>query len=234
MEKTRIGFADAGVTGVEYTENRKLTASPKERRYAATYVSQNSCPTTCMLRNNGCYAEGGPTGIITKRLTNGSDANSLELAQREAAIIDAMSGKYPLRLHIVGDCVTNEAAQIVSAAADRYRAKHGMAVHTYTHGWRMVERASWGAVSVLASCETVADVELAKSKGYATAIVVDASKPIPVKAIVCPVATGKLADCHSCKLCSKSELLSRTGVSIALPIHGHRTKHVAKMLDMVN
>jgi hypothetical protein len=78
-----------------------------------------------------------------------------------------------MRLHTVGDCRTDEAAKIVAAAAERYMDAGGGPVWTYTHAWRLVDRASWGRVSVLASCETPEQVELARARGYATAIVVD-------------------------------------------------------------
>jgi hypothetical protein len=89
----------------------------------------------------------------------------------------------PLRLHTVGDCRTDEAARIVAAAAERYMDAGGGPVWTYTHAWRLVDRASWGRVSVLASCETPEQVELARARGYATAIVVDEFDRPPLRAL---------------------------------------------------
>jgi hypothetical protein len=159
--------------GVNATQNLKLGNA------ATTYVEQRSCPDGCVFRNGGgCYAEHGRVGMITARLNRAAaanpDATPEDIARDEAAEIDGfnVARNRPLRLHTVGDCKTDEAAAIVAAAADRYRARGGGPVWTYTHAWRDVERESWAEVNVLASCETAADVDAAHARGYATAIVV--------------------------------------------------------------
>jgi hypothetical protein len=101
---------------------------------------------------------------------------ALQVAVQEAHAIDSMSvvAGRPMRLHTVGDCSSSAAAQIVGAACERYMERGGGQVWSYTHAWRVVHRASWGRVSVFASCETQADVALARERGYAPSIVVDA------------------------------------------------------------
>jgi len=155
---------------------------------ATTYAAQASCPSSCAFFNGGgCYAENGRiyTGV-TKPLNGAAAiaaATPVDVALEEAAAIDALAevayeisgirhGR-PMRLHTVGDCRTDEAARIVAAAAERYMERGGGPVWTYTHAWRLVDRESWGRVSVLASCETAEQVELARARGYATSIVVD-------------------------------------------------------------
>src|SRR5579871_4292396 len=129
-----------------------ITANSKLGPVSSTSVAQISCPDTCPLRARGCYAESGPQGLITRRL-NRTTADVLAVAYEEAAAIDALPADRPLRLHVVGDASIDAAAQIVSAAADRYRDRGGMPAWTYTHGWRSAARSAWGRVSVLASCE---------------------------------------------------------------------------------
>lgn len=169
-------------------------------RAGTTYVEQRSCPTDCVFFDGGgCYAEDGPVGkFITAPLNRAAllestgitestgvtdsldslDSLDVRIAKAEADAIDALPDHeikgLPLRLHTVGDCATDEAARIVAAAAERYRARGGGPVWTYTHAWRIVCREAWGqSVSVLASCETGEDVFLAHSRGYATAMVVE-------------------------------------------------------------
>jgi hypothetical protein len=151
---------------------------------ATTYAAQASCPSSCAFFNGGgCYAEAGHVYRSTTRVLNlVADAAALtpvDVALEEAAAIGELvedfwkiSGR-PMRLHTVGDCRTDEAARIVAAAAERYMDAGGGPVWSYTHAWRIVDRASWGRVSVLASCESAEQVELARARGYATAIVVD-------------------------------------------------------------
>jgi hypothetical protein len=147
---------------------------------ATTYAEQRSCPSDCVFFDGGgCYAEEGPLGkFVTAPLNRAAqavEAGPVEIAQAEADAIDDLSvvPGLPLRLHTVGDCATDEAACIVAAAAERYMERGGGPVWTYTHAWRVVARESWGTVSVLASCETGDDVRVARSRGYATAMVVE-------------------------------------------------------------
>lgn len=194
---------------VHRSEDSKLTTDPKNRPIAVTYAAQQSCPLTCPFRGNGCYAETGHTLITTRRVNGaGAELTPEAIALEEAWAIRALPAGWPLRLHVVGDCSTDKAAQIVSEAADEYRARVGSPVWTYTHAWRDVERASWGNVSVLASCETAEDVKDAVARGYATAIVVTDRDSIPAdlggtKPFLCPQQTGARPDCASCMVCAK-------------------------------
>lgn len=160
-----------------------LSGNAKIGECATTYAAQVSCPTSCAFYNGGgCYAENGriytsATGPLNEAARD-QRATAIDVAKQEAAAIDRLPvlkcDDRPMRLHTVGDCRTDEAAQIVAAAAARYRARGGGPVWTYTHAWRLVDRASWGSVSVLASCETPEQVELARGRGYAPSIVVEA------------------------------------------------------------
>ena len=131
---------------------------------------------------------------MTARLNQGK-GDHIDAAQQEAELIRGLSGERTLRLHVVGDCKDRVAAT-VSKAAEEYRAKQGQLVWTYTRAWEQVPRASWGSVSVLASCETPAQVRRARRRGYATAIVVGefaqptAYKKSGVKIVPCPQETA--------------------------------------------
>jgi hypothetical protein len=134
-------------------------------------------------------------------------------------------------LHVVGDSRTNAAAQIVAGASAEYSARHGQPVWAYTHAWRDVDRSSWGAVSVLASCETEQDVRDATARGYATALVWDTARPLPatvgdLKAWQCPQQTGARPDCARCQACTHdTALLGRATVIFA--IHGNKKRAAA-------
>lgn len=205
------------------TENGKLGDA------STTYVAQQSCPDSCTFLKAGCYAERGFVGMHLTRMLNvaGGGRGPLEVAEAEAEAIDKMATVVdrPLRLHTVGDCSTNETARIVSAAAERYTDRGGGLVWTYTHAWRDVERESWGRVSVLASCETRADVEAAAARGYATAIVVDDFRGQAryehdgIDLLPCPEMTRKVP-CSECRLCFDDVALRERGYSIGFQIHG--------------
>jgi hypothetical protein len=208
---------------------------------ATTYSAQTSCPASCpFFAGGGCYAEQGRLGkTITAPLNEAAaavDHTPLDVALAEAAAIDGLvvSPGRPLRLHTVGDCASDEAARTVAAAAARYRERGGGPVWTYTHAWRDVARESWGEVSVLASCETAADVAAARARGYATELTVDhfedarrhkltASEGGPSQAGVdvlpCPEQT-RGRTCSECRLCFDDRALYERDYSIALSLHG--------------
>lgn len=207
-----------------HSQNRKIGNA------AVTYAAQGSCPSTCPFLNAGCYAEGATLGVLTRRLNRGSaGASTFDIASSEAAAIDELEPAFqgqPMRLHSVGDCSTDMAAQMIGHAARRWLERGGGVVWTYTHAWREVARRSWKSISVLASCETPADVKLARLRGYATAIVVerfptdkrytDGEKG---EIIPCPAQTRDVP-CTDCGLCFNADRLLEQKVSIGFQIHG--------------
>lgn len=235
------------------------SANAKIGDAATTYVEQRSCPSSCRFRaGGGCYAEEGAVGkfvtgpLNAAALTVDGVLAPLLAALSEAEAIDGLDVEEgrPLRLHTVGDCSSDLAARVVAAACARYLQRGGGPVWTYTHAWREVDRASWGAVSVLASCETGEDIRAAQARGYATAIVVDefpserryelseAGRSYPVSALggdadAAPVSTMPASlsvvpcpqqtrgvTCTDCRLCFDDRARSHAGVSVGFAIHG--------------
>jgi hypothetical protein len=222
------------VLAVETCENSKLGA------VSATWVSQASCPHDCKLFHEGCYAEVGRAGFVTRRLNSSRVRGALRLAQLEARAIDRLTGDRLLRLHVVGDARTDAAAAELAAAAKRYErrgmlARRGRKVWTYTHAWRKVARASWGAVSVLASCETPADAAAALAKGYAAALVVPAFEQeaaydlAGVKVLPCPNQTRGVR-CRDCGLCLDADRLHARGLVIGFAAHSQGAGAVRQTL----
>jgi hypothetical protein len=97
---------------VEVSANRKLGP------VAATFVSQVSCPEYCPWYDGGkwvspCYANNGFQGFMTARLNQGT-GDHLDAAREEAELIRGLSSERTLRLHVVGDCKDQFAAETVS------------------------------------------------------------------------------------------------------------------------
>ncbi len=205
---------------------------------SATYVSQASCPTTCKFQGSGCYAESGMTAFTTRRLNESHLTDANEIAHAEALEIAKLTGRYPLRVHVVGDARTDNAARILSIAMSKHQQKHGMPAWTYTHAWRTVRRTSWGNANVQASCETAEDVVHANYRGYATALVVDRFESDKAyttadgsKIIPCPQQTGRAKTCDDCRLCMNGlESRRAKGVSIGFAVHGGQHKLAASAL----
>lgn len=111
--------------------------------------------------------------------------------------------------------------------------------HTgYTHQWRnpavRLQR------FVMASCETEADVVLAKSLGYRTFRVRLASQPVRADEIICPASAeaGKRRTCETCKACHGAG----SGRNVVIIAHGSPfanhykermyAEHVSKRLSL--
>jgi hypothetical protein len=148
-----------------------------------------------MQRGTACYGETSnnirPIVLMLEHVANVLGHTPEEVAEDEARAIDAsfvdgVTLPTDLRLHTVGDCRSPESVRTVASAAVRwlrravwqktfgYRLQTSVppAAWTYTHGWNEHKRDDWGPVGVLASIQTVANVEAATRAGWAKTIVV--------------------------------------------------------------
>lgn len=217
-----------------------ISGNDKVGKVATTQVSQYTCDnlgTPCPFRHMGCYGESGRVAMTSRVLEMasmalGENITLLDIAHAEADAIDGLKGNRPLRLHIVGDCPTDSGATVVSLAADRYRLRGGHPVWTYTHGWREVARSSWGGVSVLASCESVEQLDAARALGYACSMVTESHgenvKPYKLdngmRAIPCREQVGASDSCTECRLCFHDDVLKRTNSVIVFETHGQQVR----------
>jgi len=238
---------------VPESANAKIKSVRGNGKVSTTYASvATSCPSSCELRNAGCYAQNGPVGFTTRRLDRGATRSAPTLtAKQEARAIDcAFSGRdvpqdgvkggRDLRLHTAGDASTPQAARILGAAAKRWKARKGGDVWTYTHAGASVPRSAWGEhVSVLASVDRVEDVPAMQAQGYAVARYV-ASFPSDkswveagVRWVACPAQTREDTGCADCRLCMDSEGLRARNVGIAFSAHGTQANKIKRRLTVV-
>ena len=210
---------------------------------AATYapISQ-TCPSTCPLKDNGCYAQSGNVGFKVRRCEEYSAGmNGDTVATLEADEVCDMAPHAPqghaLRLHVSGDATTDYRARQMARGARAWIAATLGRVWSYTHAWRSVRREAWGPVSILASCESLSDVILAAERGYAAALVV-AEHPADgrayrhetgVKVIPCPSQTRDVK-CTECRLCWDDAMLLRQGACIAFAAHGASKKRALTVI----
>jgi hypothetical protein len=231
--------------GVKYVSNSANSKLCDYEPIDATYVSTNSCPLTCKLKGTGCYSELSFVGIITKRL-NKTNSNAVQLAKAEASAIDnSYEGKKVpkgrlLRLHVSGDCRTITGVKIVNAAIKRWKQRGGGEVYSYTHAWDKILREYWNEVSMLASVDSIEEVEYARQNGYAPAIVVAEHKSdksykldgSDVRWIPCPSQTRNVK-CVNCKLCINADKLFDRNYGIAFSAHGVRKNMIKKRLNVI-
>ncbi len=235
----------------KFISNSKNVKIAGKFKVAATYSPiKQSCPSTCELRDKGCYAQSSYVGMLNRQLeSDHKGSTKLQVAQSEAAAIDSGFPKgvpqdggrgqgRPLRIHVSGDCSTKGGARVVSAAARRYTQRGGGPVWSYTHAWRKVPRASWKGVSVLASVKGTQDILEAREAGYAPAIVVPEHKSDRkyrvgnFNFLPCPAQTRDLA-CTDCRLCFDADKLLARKQGIAFAAHGSKTKEIKRRLKVI-
>lgn len=203
-----------------------LSHDKKVGLMAATYVARASCPKSCPLFHHGCYASLGHCGVHTHRLDRAAanvHATTLTVAKAEAWAIKNMTiiPNLPLRGHIVGDCSTPKCAEIVGDAYRSYMDRGGGISYSYTHAWATVPRKAWGPrISILASCESLDQVFLARKMGYHAAVLLVREKLIKattiqgIKILPCSHAL-KGTFCSECKLCMREDFLAKSGSVVA-------------------
>ena len=235
----------------EASSNKKISS---RGGVSATYASiEGSCPASCPLRGEGCYAQQGMVAFHTRRLgrgfTNGMRPEAVARAERQAIRDSFNSGDIPqdgvtggrdLRMHVSGDARTRRSAAILGSAASEWKERGGGDVWTYTHAWRTVPRTHWGdSVSVLASVETAKAAEEAKTQGYSPAIVV-AEHPSDkvyriegsdVRFIPCLQQTRGVS-CTDCRLCFDDAGLRDRNMGIAFAAHG-ATRKIKRVLTVL-
>ena len=211
------------------------TANSKTGSISVMHAAQGTCPNSCPLKDGGgCYAEGGFQAFTTRRLNRATVRRPVDVARREAELIDGLTGKRALRVHVVGDCRTAPAARHVGAAMVRHTEKHGKRAWTYTHAWRDVPASAWQGASVLASCENAEQVRQAKARGYTRTCMITAEhrgrmyEADGLHVVACPNQLRAGTQCIDCNLCAADH-----GLTVAFAAHGAVEKTRAHLGDKI-
>ena len=234
--------------GAIYVSDSSNTKISGDSKVDATYTSiKATCPDTCSLKNEGCYAQTSFVGMIVNRMDRRAKQDSpLQLARSEAKAIDAAykGNAVPvgrdLRLHVSGDSRTVKGTRILNAAISRWKKRGGGVAWSYTHAWRHVLREEWSNVSVLASIEDTKDVAAVRQRGYAPAIVVaehPSEKSYKLNGsdttfIPCPQQTRGVS-CADCRLCMKADWLYQSNRGIAFAAHGVKRNDIKRHLKVL-
>lgn len=234
-----------GATYVVDSKNGKLAGKNK---VDATYVSiKASCPKSCPLMGEGCYAQLGNVGYHVSRLDQEAEGfSALQAARAEAKAIDnsykggPIPEKKDLRLHVSGDSRTLAGTRLINNAVARWKKRGGNDCWSYTHVWKDIPREEWSNVSMLASVSNVTEAAEARELGYAPAIVVPehpsdkaySLEGSDTKWIPCPAQTRDVA-CSDCRLCFNADRLHDGNFGIAFAAHGVKKNSLKRHLNVV-
>ena len=189
--------------------------------------SPDTCPHSCPLKGQGCYAEQGPV-LWQWRKTSDS-------FEETCANIRALPKDTLWRYGVAGDLPSQDQIHIDAEAADRLaRANRGKRGFLYTHypvelphNQEVIERMVKSGLTVNLSADSLDDADRKASLGIAPVVTLLPKDAGPVtytpegrRVVRCPATANKKITCSSCGICQKAE---RSAI-IGFPVHGVRWK----------
>lgn len=206
------------------SSNKKVGAMP------VTTSSKASCPPSCPLLNNGCYASSGfHTNMHWDKVTSGARGGDL------LALCDTVKALKPdtvWRHNVAGDL---QGANDVIDKTSLWLLSHantGKRGFTYTHypidtgdNQAAIEDANSIGFTVNVSTNTVAEAIATQKRTTAPVVTIVApefwgSGNRVNNVVRCPAETSDTITCKTCKLCSVS---SRKDI-VAFTVHGTKSK----------
>ena len=221
------------------SSNKKTGPIPVSTSPGAT------CPDRCPLKNQGCYAEGGPLAIHWKKVSN--KERGLPWGEFLKQITSLPKGQI-WRHNQAGDLRPDKddtsridrarLAQLVMSNKD----KNGF---TYTHyevlekgyngDWNRgaIKAANKSGFTINLSSDSLAEADklVALDIGPVTITLPSSTtkkitiSPAGTKIITCPAAIRDDTTCATCTLCAKADRKTIIG----FPAHGAKKKHVDRM-----
>jgi hypothetical protein len=197
-----------------------------------TTTSEETCPAACLLKNNGCYAEGGPLAILWRKVT----ARKAGLAWDAAIASIAALPKNTLWRH-------NQAGDLPGIGDDIDAASIRNLIHankrkrgfTYTHkpvtgnsatainNALLIAEANENGFAVNLSANTLEHADTLAAMGLGPIVVVLPTNqtratvtPQGRKVAICPATISDNVTCATCGLCA---MIGRKAI-IGFPAHG--------------
>jgi hypothetical protein len=187
-----------------------------------------TCPPSCSLRGNGCYAEYGPLGWQWDRLSAGETGASWQVFLQAVRRLpkDAL-----WRHNVSGDLPGNGEKINTTMLAELVAASNGKRGFTYTHKYGSPENlaairaANRNGFTINLSANTLEEADaLARKKAGPVVVILPAKAayrhvehtPEGRKVVICPETYREDVQCMNCGLCADPK---RTAI-IAFPAHG--------------
>ena len=190
------------VLGIATPKSNNRKTGPMAAIYRPVGVT---CPSSCPLLNNGCYAQRGPAAIHQKR------------SEEKTFTFEELIEKMPcnvniIRLNVTGDFLDengNPDVAYINALRDAAKKNPNIIFYGYTHAWDILAKHFADMpdnVHVLASVNNKEDAEKAKAMGWHYARVTS-EYDRQDNEVYCPVDKAKKEKrkpnitCKECGLC---------------------------------
>lgn len=223
------------------SSNRKTGPMP------VVTASKQTCPTSCPLQDNGCYAEAGPIAILWRAVTSGSKGISFaDLCRRIRRLPRGQIWRYGQAGDLPGEGDEIDGDQLSELAAanarrpaivfthkpptlanlKHLRAAIGLGLHINLSADSLSEADELASTGL--SVVTILSSEYGRKDGEALQAYRTRRKRLPshtpagLRIAICP-ATYLDLTCVECQVCSKSRA---NGTVMGFPAHANRASRV--------
>jgi len=207
----------------------RVSRNAKTGPIPVTTSSEETCPEACALKNNGCYAEGGPLAMFWRKVTERKAGLAWEDALSQIAKLP--KGTF-WRMNQAGDLPgVGDSIDPVSFG-ELVKANRGRRGFTYTHkpasiaNLALVRTALREGFVVNLSADNLAKADELASTGAPVVVVLPSMQTTALKTpagrhvAICPATISDNVTCASCGLCAEQNRKSIIG----FPAHGNRKK----------
>lgn len=217
---------------IRFSTNAKVGPMP------VTRTDKKSCPNTCPLLNNGCYASSGHSNIHWNKLNNaGLNIDQLAAMIKKLPIGSIWRHNEAGDLPHTGDNQTIDANLLGKIVAANKR-KNGF---TYTHypltnaNIDTIKNANNNGFTVNVSANNIAELDYAMAQNLPSVVIVDDkinvnkfTTPNGNNVIICPNQLKDKITCIECGLCQQKD----RKFAIAFKVHGIGKKKVKNTLNL--
>jgi hypothetical protein len=204
-------------------------------------TSRNTCPSACPLKDNGCYAEAGPLGILWRALsqTRPGETYTRGNATMQSLTWDQFTDKIAAlptgtlwRHNQAGDLPGLDNDVDTVALAKLARANKGKRGFTYTHkplnrrNAAAIKQANAAGFTINLSADNLEEADQLTDAAVGPVVVVlphdvqgnrkNVVTPKGRRVSVCPATYLENVSCASCQLCQRQE----RKVIVGFPAHG--------------
>lgn len=183
---------------------------------AVSTSHKGTCPDSCPLKNNGCYANGGPL----LRHWNAVDNGNRGFEWKDFILnVSALPKKWKFRYAQAGD-LPGDNEKIDSKKLNELSTvvqKRELLAWTYTHkplnktNLNAIRKAISKGFVINVSADNLKEADSFKEKGVPVVVVLPKDSPDTVytpngnKVVVCPAQRNEKSDCSNCLLCHKKD-----------------------------
>ena len=200
-------------------------------------TSRDSCPDSCSLKKNGCYADSGPLALHWDKVTSGERGMSWEMF---CEAIDTLEIDSIWRHDQAGDLPHKNGNIDKPKMIQLVKSNKGKKGFTYTHhvpnknNMGIIEYCNKNGFTVNLSAENLDHADkLANLNIGPVVTIIDTGMPVKMKTaqgrnvITCPATYRDNVSCFTCQLCQHQ----RESI-VAFPVHGTSKAKARKVFMM--